>query len=388
LTTSVNDSHLQPNHLKMGTIHYNKQYKAEFWNELREEVKQYFESNSLTPYASKSLWAKKIFLLMLFAGTYFSLFIFNLPLWGLWLLTILLGLLMSAIGFNISHQAAHGALSPNPKINRIMGFSLNLMGMSDYIWMLKHNVSHHAYTNIYENDEALKEDETLRLSNDAAWKPLHQFQQLYTPLVYAFFTIFWATTLDFDKLKRYNGWGSRTPKSHPKSEILLFWFTKIFFVTAYLILPYYFLKITFGQLMIGFFTFQLVGSTFITHILQVEHLNEDTKVVSLNDDGCIPVSWAVNQLEGTANFKIKNSVFQWFIGPVNYQIEHHLFPHIAGNHLPQIAKIVEAKALKYGLNYHSFPSFNEAVISHYKLLKKLGEKPVHLKAANSEFSTL
>ncbi|MCX6350905.1 MAG: acyl-CoA desaturase [Bacteroidetes bacterium] len=372
----------------MKNIHYNKNYQAAFWEELREEVKNYFTENGISPYASKSLWAKMIFLLATFIFTYISLFIFSLPLWGMWLLCILLGLLMCAIGFNISHQAAHGALSKNPKINRLMGLSLNLMGMSDYIWILKHNVSHHAFTNVYENDEALKEDETLRLSANAPWKPLHSFQHIYTPIVYAVFTIFWATTLDFDKLKRYNGWGSRSRKPHPTKELILFWGTKISFVTVYGVLPLLFLPINGWQWLVGFLTMHIVGSTLITHILQVEHLNEDAVFIEISADGQLPVSWAVNQLQGTTDFKTKTKLFQWFIGPVNYQIEHHLFPNIAGNHLPAIAKIVEEKAKKYNLNYQSYPSFAEAVLSHYKLLKELGKRPQDFRKADTHLASV
>lgn len=367
----------------MENIHFNKEFQSAFWDELRLEVKAYFHNNNISPYASKGQWVKMITLIVVYVCIYLSLFMFSLPLWSMWLLAFLLGLGMCAIGFNISHQAAHGALSKNHSLNRIMGFSFNLMGMSDYLWMLKHNVSHHAYTNIYENDEALKEDETLRLSEDARWYPYHRFQHIYTPFVYALFTIFWATTLDLDKLRRYNGCGSRSPKPHPATELMLFWMTKVFYITVYFVLPLYFLPVSFFQFCIGFVTMQMVGSSLITHILQVEHLNEEARVVKAAESGSVPVSWAVNQLEGTADFRVKSRIFQWFIGPVNYQIEHHLFPHIEGAHLPAVAKIVEAVARKYGLAYHVYPSFWSAVISHYKLLEKLGRKPLGLNALKS-----
>ena len=44
--------------------------------------------------------------------------------------------------------------------------------------------------------------------------------------------------------------------------------------------------------------------------LQVEHLNEKVKIAEVGEDNIVTTSWAVNQLEGTSNFKT-NVFFQW-----------------------------------------------------------------------------
>ncbi len=358
----------------MENIKFDQKKHAAFWDELRSEVNAYFTSHGISPYANPRLWAKMILLLVLFTGAYLSLFLIVMPVWTMWLVCIGLGVLIAAVGFNISHQAAHGCLSSSPKINRIMGFSFNLFGMSDYMWMIKHNVSHHAYTNIYVNDEALKEDETMRFSKDAKWFPRHRFQHIYGPIAYGLFTFFWFAWLDIDKLMRYNAWGSRKKQPHPKKELIIFWATKVYYIIAFVVLPVVLLPVNMGQWAIGFLTMHVVSSILITNILQVEHLNEKVKIAEVGEDNIVTTSWAVNQLEGTSNFKT-NVFFQWISGPVNYQIEHHLFPTVAGCHLPAISKIVEEKARRYGLQYQCFPTFTSALVSHYKQLKVLGEKP-------------
>ncbi|MFM9986297.1 MAG: fatty acid desaturase family protein, partial [Flavobacteriales bacterium] len=306
--------HLQP-------IKFNQKLHSDFWDELRTEVHAYFSVQGISTYANARLWAKMILLVVLFVGAYLSLFFIAMPLWAMWLICVSLGVLIAAVGFNISHQAAHGCLSPSPKINRMMGFSFNLFGMSDYIWIIKHNVSHHAYTNIYVNDEALKEDETMRFSEDARWFPRHRYQHIYGPLAYGLFTFFWFAWLDIDKLMRYNAWGSRKSKPHPKKELFIFWATKLYYVIAFIVLPNVLLPIHFWQWAIGFFTMHFVSSILITNILQVEHLNKKVKIAELDENNIVTTSWAVNQLEGTSNFKT-NVFFQWISGPVNYQIEH------------------------------------------------------------------
>ena len=74
----------------------------------------------------------------------------------------------------------------------------------------------------------------------------------------------------------------------------------------------------------------------------------------------------------TSNFARKNKVLSWYIGGLNYQIEHHLFPHVCSIHYPEISYIVEETANKYGIPYNQHETFTEAVVSHYRTLKKFG----------------
>ncbi|MBL7111134.1 MAG: fatty acid desaturase [Bacteroidales bacterium] len=83
-------------------------------------------------------------------------------------------------------------------------------------------------------------------------------------------------------------------------------------------------------------------------------------------------NWAVHQLLTTSDFSPKNRVLSWFIGGLNYQIEHHLFPNISHVHYRRISPLVKAMADKYGLPYHVQPGFVRAVFEHGRMLKKLG----------------
>jgi linoleoyl-CoA desaturase len=63
----------------------------------------------------------------------------------------------------------------------------------------------------------------------------------------------------------------------------------------------------------------------------------------------------------------------WFIGGLNFQVEHHLFPNICHVHYKKLSKIVKATAAEYGLPYHSEPTFFSAIKSHFKMLYLLGK---------------
>jgi linoleoyl-CoA desaturase len=61
------------------------------------------------------------------------------------------------------------------------------------------------------------------------------------------------------------------------------------------------------------------------------------------------------------------------MGGLNYQVEHHLFPTVCHIHYPKISKIVKATCEEYGVPYYSKDTFTDAVVSHVKLLARLGK---------------
>ena len=345
----------------------------EFWETLRKRVDEYFISKNISTYANGAMWFRVAFMLLLFLVPYALLFIFTWTPFQMWLLCLVMGFGVAGIGLCISHQAAHNAISSNKKVNRALSLTFNLVGTSDYIWKIKHNVFHHAYTNVYELDEGLKEGEILRLSNDAPYYKIHRYQHLYAFFLYAIFTVIWTLVLDIEKLMRYNGMGSRnTSVKHPRKELFLFWFTKAWFIFIAIVLPFWVLNITFLQYLAGFFTIQVIASLLVVIVFQVEHLTEYTEHVSPDDSGKVNCTWAITQLKGTSNFKARTRLFEWYVGGTNYQVEHHLFPNICAIHYPALAGIVEQTAKEYGLRYHCQPSIGSAIVSHYYFLKHMG----------------
>jgi linoleoyl-CoA desaturase len=235
---------------------------------------------------------------------------------------------------------------------------------------MKHDVFHHSYTNVFEWDEALKEDETFRFSEEARWLPRHRYQHIYGFLAYGIFTIAWALWLDIDKWIRYRKFIEG--EKHPPLERWIFWVTKILYLFTMFVAPLM-AGYSIGATLLGYVIMNFVGSSLITHVLQVEHLNEKTFRAE-NAAQVKNLSWSENQLLGTSNFKT-GPVFNWYIAGVNHQIEHHLFPQINAAHYPALGKIIRPIAEKHGLAYTEFPSFSAAIVSHYRLLKGLGRKP-------------
>jgi fatty acid desaturase len=81
---------------------------------------------------------------------------------------------------------------------------------------------------------------------------------------------------------------------------------------------------------------------------------------------------ATHQVEATVDFAPHDRILTWFIGGLNFQIEHHLFPRVCHTHYPALSKMVERVRLKHGVRYATHPSATAALRSHYRWLRKLG----------------
>ena len=94
--------------------------------------------------------------------------------------------------------------------------------------------------------------------------------------------------------------------------------------------------------------------------------------IEAEEDGSVENNWAVHQMKTTANFAQGARMFSWFIGGLNYQVEHHLFPNICHVHYRKIAHIVKATAEEFKVPYNEHKTFWGALKSHFSMLNNLG----------------
>jgi linoleoyl-CoA desaturase len=109
-------------------------------------------------------------------------------------------------------------------------------------------------------------------------------------------------------------------------------------------------------------------------IFQPAHVMPTNEYPMPNHDGTVENNWAVHQLYTTANFAQGSKFFSWFVGGLNFQIEHHLFPNICHVHYKKISKIVKETTKEFNLPYYSQKTFAKAIIEHTKMLKALGQE--------------
>jgi linoleoyl-CoA desaturase len=83
-------------------------------------------------------------------------------------------------------------------------------------------------------------------------------------------------------------------------------------------------------------------------------------------------SWAERQVASSVDFARESRLLGWYLGGLNFQIEHHLFPQLSHVHYPGIAPLVEGTCREFGVSYHVRPTFRAALASHFRLLRQLG----------------
>jgi linoleoyl-CoA desaturase len=111
-------------------------------------------------------------------------------------------------------------------------------------------------------------------------------------------------------------------------------------------------------------------------IFQMAHVVEGAKQPLPDSEGVLHEEWAVHQLHSTSDFARHNFLLNWYVGGLNFQIEHHLFTNISHIYYPRIAPIVEKTAHEFGLVYNLKPTLMAALASHRRRLKKLGRAVV------------
>lgn len=367
----------------MATYHkvsFNNKLCREFSLEVKRRVNAYFEEQGISKHANTQMVIKTIILLSLYFGSYAILMTAPLSLGQMWFITFLMGIGMAGIGFSVSHDALHGAYSSNKYVNGALGLTFDLLGANGYIWKITHNIIHHTYTNIHGHDEDLEVAEFIRLSPHSEFKWIHKFQHILAFFAYSLATFFWVFIKDFKYFfkKRL---GPYEDKKHPAKEWLILILTKLVYYTYTIYLPIVVLDLTWWQWLIGFSTLHLTAGLILGVIFQLAHVVEETDHPLPNDEMTIENHWLVHEMVTTSNFARRNKLLSWYIGGLNYQIEHHLFPHICSIHYPKISPIVEQTAKEYGIPYNLHDTFYEAVRSHYRTLKRFGKEDLQFASA-------
>ena len=344
-----------------------------FIKELKSQVQAYFDNQNISSKANGRMVIKTIVLLLVTFGAYALIVSNQVPLLGMWGLTFLMGLGVAGIGFSISHDALHGAYSSNKHVNRFLGLTFELLGASSYLWKIKHNVIHHTYTNIHGVDDDLEVSPLLRLSPGSPRYSYQKYQHIYAFIAYGFSTLHWVFLKDYKNLLR-RSIGPYSKVKHPAKEIVLLLAMKIFYYLYMIVVPLIVLDITWWQFIIGFLTIHFTAGTILGVVFQLAHVVEGPEHFSNEADGIMEDAWLVHEMKTTANFAQHNKLLCWYVGGLNFQIEHHLFPKICSIHYPSISPIIRRVAKSHNVPYHYHPTLRKAILSHCRTLKQLGEE--------------
>jgi linoleoyl-CoA desaturase len=359
----------------MPKVTYNNK-NAVFYKSLKIAVEGYFQKNNIKKTGNWALYNKAIVLISAAVVLYVSILFAKLPA-GLSLgLCAVFGAVLACIGFNVMHDACHGSYSTKKWVNELLGLTLNALGGNAFFWKQKHNIIHHTYTNVDGLDDDIAKSPFIRMCSTQKWMPAHKVQHIYLPFLYMLGSIFWIFAKDFTNYFQKTIY--TTPINNlTRKEHWIFWISKGLYFVFYIIIPI----AIFGFLpwLVGFLVMHFTMGFTLSIVFQLAHVVEETEfdfvAVDALDAKQIESEWAVHQIKTTANFAPHNKIISWFVGGLNFQIEHHLFPRVSHVHYPAISKIVAEKCREFNLNYISIPTMLAAISSHFKLIRDLGKKP-------------
>ncbi len=349
-----------------------------FHAELKSRTEEYFEGAGRSRHGGLAMIFKTA-TFFAWLGLSWALLVFApVNAWQAVLLTVSVGLAVAGIGFSVMHDANHGGYSRNPRVNRVMSFTLDLVGASSFLWRQKHNLMHHTYTNISGVDADIETGSPmLRL---APWQPRrkhHRFQHLYVWLLYGLFPIEWWFVDDFRELAS----GKIAGRSFPKArgwELFCTLAGKAIFITWAFAIPVI-AHPTWKVVPLFLFGLFVLGNV-LAAVFQLAHCVAEADFLEAPASGEMKTEWAEHQVNTTVDFARGNRLLGWYLGGLNFQVEHHLFPRVCHLHYPALSAIVEKACAAHGIRYRAEPSLRSALSSNLRWLRLMGS-PAPLEAA-------
>jgi linoleoyl-CoA desaturase len=365
--------YLTNNRFIMAKVTFSKKNPV-FYNDLKSSVEVYFINNNIQKTGDWRLYLKAAILIPSAIFIYIFLLGSQYPGWLGVSLSALLGFIFASIGFNVMHDACHGSYSSKKWVNNVLGLTLNALGGNAFIWKFKHNIVHHTYTNVDGIDDDIAKSPVIRQCSTQKWVPAHRYQYIYVVLVYAISSVAWVLMMDFTKYFSQKIFNTPLQKMSTQEHVI-FWFSKVMYMLFYIAVPVYF--VGWGPWAIGFAAMHVTMGLVLALVFQLAHVVEHTEfeVVGAMASKQIDNEWAIHQVKTTANFAPKDKIISWFVGGLNYQVEHHLFPRVSHIHYPAISKIVHDTCKRHNLPYNEYSTMTAAVASHFRMMKQLGKKP-------------
>jgi linoleoyl-CoA desaturase len=338
---------------------------------LRQRVNDYFDKeNGRSRKGAPPLHLKTGMILVSCAVFYLLLVFAASNIWQGLLLAILLGLSVAGIGFNIAHDGGHGAYSESPRVNKLAAMTMDLLGVSSYLWFWKHSVIHHRFVNITGYDTDIDIGFLGRLSPHSRRLSFHRWQHIYLWFLYGFLAAKMEFVDDFKRIMtgRIGKHGFPRPRGR---DLVIFVLGKAVFFSWAFCIPLLFHPP--GTVILFYAVGVSVLGVTLSLVFQLPHCAGQTDFPLPERGVRIKTPWAVHQAQVTLGINRQSRLLRWPMGGLNFHLEHHLFPTVCHIHYPAIAEIVKEACAEYGVQYSEHQTFWSGLVSHYRWLRLMGK---------------
>ncbi|WP_280343171.1 fatty acid desaturase [Nocardia neocaledoniensis] len=278
---------------------------------------------------------------------------------------VILGLAKTIDNILLGHNICHGQWDwmNDPEIHSSSWEWDSVVSASH--WKHAHNYSHHTYTNIVGKDEDLSHG-IIRMSRDIPWRPIHLFQPVTNLALAATFE--WGTAIHHWLVHRHlvgiPRWKLTTEPDRDLGRKIARQVTKEYLLFPLLSGPYW--KTTLAANAVA----GIVRNIWLYAAIFCGHFPDSAeKFAKIDTASESRGEWYLRQILGTTNFR-SGRILAFVTGGLGYQIEHHLFPGIPCNRLPETSRRVQAICEKYGIPYTTGSLLGQFWLS-FRTLNKL-----------------
>lgn len=347
---------------------YMKSGHEVIFHQLRQDVNSLVAQ--LEPKRKRDIMLKALLFPILYILIYISILV-----WGnnpavLYAGYLGLGILLVVIFLTIIHDAVHGTIFRNKKLNEWYVYLFDLMGANSYTWRMRHVRFHHNYPNVSGWDTDIEQSKLARIFPTDERLPVHRYQHIYLPLLYPLYLLNWLLIRDFRDFfnKKRTVWKLTTI---PKEEYIKLFLFKAIFLFYLIILPSWLLHVGWAKVVTGFLLMMFTASIFSLIVLLSPHANTHAEFPLPDDKNQLPHNWMMHMLKTTNDVQSDNWFTRFCMGCFNFHVVHHLFPNVNHVYYPEVTNLLKEYAARHNLPYKSY-SLGTSLKNHYLLLKRNG----------------
>ncbi len=348
--------------------------------DLKARVDAHFKETGASPHGGPSLWLKT-FLLALLTATPVVLFVLGSGVWWQAVICgVVAGLGIAGLGFCVQHDASHGAYSRRKSVNKMMTAVLDMIGGSSHVWRVKHNQMHHSYPNLANVDPDIDAGIFGRLAPGIRRRAIHRYQHIYLWALYSMLTLKWVWFDDYWNIAHGTLGSHRLPRPKGK-QWALFFAGKLFTIAWTLVIPMLAHGVWMGLLF--HLSLHATAGFVLSMVFQLAHVVDGAEFPAVPTPPGEAYDFAELQLQTSVDFARKSPLITWYVGGLNFQAIHHLFPRICHIHYPALSPIVEEVCREHGVEYRTRPSLAAAIKAHYRFIYAMGRAPDVAKPAEA-----
>lgn len=329
--------------------------------------------------ARRRIQMKAIVIALLCAGSYWTLVFAHGPVMVTLLAAAALVVGLTAMATSIFHDGNHASFSTSRLVNRLAGFTGDLLGASSWVWRFKHNNLHHGNTNMVGFDADIEQAPFARLAPEQPWRPWHRYQHLYMWVLYGFLTLQWFLFSDWIDLKNHGIGRHRFTRQPRRRDVGLLALGKALHLGWAVVVPLMYHR--WWIVLTMYLAISWLVGLLLATMFQLAHCAEPAEFPAADTARRGP-DFIAHQLRTTVDVhsrtRLGGGAMHWMMGGLDFQVEHHIAPRLPHTVYPLVAERLNRVCAQQHLVVLSHPTLWQAVKSHGHWLKVMGATPVSL----------